>query len=214
MIRNILFDFDGTLADTAPGILATEVATFTKMGLPVPSEEAMRSGIGLPLGESLRKAGNLPDELIDEAVTTYRALFPIYEVGNVSVFPGVQQTLDELQARGIRMAIATSRGSNSLGVFLERFDMAKFFEDKVTATDKLPAKPAPDIVLTLLARMGISKEETLVVGDTTFDIGMGASAGCRTCAVTWGNHSAEMLQTASPTYMIDEISKILDLVSE
>lgn len=212
MIKNILFDFDGTLADTAPGILATQVATFTKMGIPVPTEAQMRSGIGLPLGESLRKAANLPDELIDEAVTTYRALFPIYEVGNVSVFPKVYETLEELKARGIRMAIATSRGSNSLGTFLERFDMARFFEDKVTATDKLPAKPAPDIVLALLDRMGISKDETLVIGDTIFDIGMGNAAGCRTCAVTWGNHSAELLQTASPTYTINDITQILDIL--
>lgn len=212
MIKNILFDFDGTLADTAPGIIATEVATFTKMGLPIPTEAAMRSGIGLPLGESLRTAANLPDELIDEAVTTYRALFPIYEVGNVSVFPGVHETLEELKARGIRMAIATSRGSNSLGVFLERFDMAKFFEDKVTASDNLPPKPEPDIVLTLLARMGIDKDETLVVGDTTFDIGMGSAAGCRTCAVTWGNHSAERLLTASPTHTIDRIDEILKIL--
>ena len=65
------------------------------------------------------------------------------------------------------------------------------------------------MVLALLARMDIEATETLVVGDTTFDIEMGNRAGCKTCAVTWGNHSRELLATVCPDLIIDELEEIL-----
>lgn len=211
-IKNILFDFDGTLADTAPGILTAEAETFRRMGLEVPSEERMRFGIGLPLGESLRQAVDLPADRIEEAMAIYRSLFSVYELGLTRIFPEVPETLEELRKRGLRMAIATSRGANSLGAILSRFDIGHYFETMTTATDNLPAKPAPDMVLALLERMDIAAEDTLVVGDTVYDIGMGANASCRTCAVTYGNHSRARLLESHPTFIIERFSQLLDIL--
>ena len=128
------------------------------------------------------------------------------------MFPEVAETIAELSQKGFRLAICTSRGRNSLESILSRYGLWECFETAVTATDKLPSKPAPDMVLTLLERMRLEKDEVFVVGDTTFDIGMGNNAGCRTIAVTYGNHSLEQLQAASPTHIISYFSEILSLV--
>ena len=208
MTKAILFDFDGTIADTAPGIVKTMEHTFKEMGLSVPSEEAMRATIGLRLDLALQQLGNLSDEDAAIAADTYRRLFPIYEVGYVSIFPGIKETLAELQQQGIRLAICTSRNAESLDMICEHHGIKDFFETRVTNNDHLAPKPAPDMVLALLNKMQLQKEDALVVGDTIFDIEMGNRAGCKTVAVTWGNHSRQQLIEAQPTFIIDSIEQI------
>jgi len=212
MIKAILFDFDGTLADTAPGIVKTMEQTFLRMGIKMPSEEEMKATIGLPLLTALQMLGNLNDEDAVVATNTYRELFPTFEVGYVSIFPKVKETLEQLHTQGIRMAIVTSRESMSLDMICEHHGIRTFFETRVTQSDHLTPKPAPDMVLTLLERMELTKEDVLVVGDTTFDIEMGNSAGCRTVAVTYGNHSRQKLSSVHPTVMIDGFDELLKLV--
>ena len=163
MIKNILFDFDGTLADTAQGIVETLRESFVRLGRPVPKEEEMVATIGRPLWKAFQTLGNM----------------------------------------------TTSRDRHSLDLILQNNGIDKYFETEVTVDDHLTPKPAPDMVLALLERMNIKADETLVVGDTTFDIEMGNRAGCGTCAVTWGNHSRELLLSACPDLIIDELAEIL-----
>lgn len=209
--KNILFDFDGTLANTVRGILITMQETFREMGVASPNEDAMTQTIGLPLRDALQTLGQLDEAQADEAAAIYRRLFPVYEVGNVTVFPGVIETLQELHQRGTRMAIVTSRDLPSLNLIMEPRGLMPYFEERLTGSDHITPKPAPDMVLTLLDRMNLRPEETLVVGDTTYDILMGNRAGCPTVAVTYGNHSRQQLLTASPTHVIDDIKEILQL---
>ena len=209
--KAILFDFDGTLADTAPGILMTMRETFKRMDIPVPDDDAMRATIGMLLEDALQLLGNLDDAGRERAAALYRELFPVYEVNFVKIFPEVKETLALLQSEGLRMAIVTSRGKRSLTVINDHNGLGGFFETMVTHDDNLTPKPAPDMVLALLQRMNLRKDEVLVVGDTTFDIEMGNSAGCHTCAVTYGNHSREKLSTVNPTFFIDRFSEIKKL---
>ena len=113
---------------------------------------------------------------------------------------------------GIELAIATSRSGSSLSVIMSTHGLDSFFICNTNAEDGYKGKPDPDMVLSLLAKTGHSADETLVVGDTTYDILMGSSAGCRTCAVTFGNHTREQLSTASPDWVIDRFSELNDIV--
>nr|AGS50326.1 hypothetical protein [uncultured bacterium Ele16D6] len=210
-IHNILFDFDGTLVDSAPGIVKTMEETFKRMNVAVPSEAEMRSTIGLPLGQALQRLGSLNDEDTKRATDLYRELFPVFEVGYVKVFEGVVPTLKALKEMGIRMAIVTSRDTMSLDLIADKRGLSPFFETRVTGADGFTPKPAPDMVDALLQRMDIPKEETLVVGDTTFDIEMGNSAGCATCAVTYGNHDLQQLQSVNPSFIINDFSQLLEI---
>lgn len=213
MIRAILFDFDGTLANTVRGILITMQETFRRMEVsPIPSNEAMAQTIGLPLRKALQQLGNFDEAQADKATATYRGLFPVYEIGNVTVFPQVEETLEKLKEKHIRMAIVTSRDLPSLNLIMEPRGLIPYFEERLNGSDGITPKPAPDMVLTLLDRMKLKPEEALVIGDTVFDIEMGNRAHCPTVAVTYGNHTREQLQEANPTYIIDSFEKILELI--
>lgn len=211
MLKAVIFDFDGTLADTAPAIVATMKQTFREMGLPEPEEELIKSTIGLPLEGCCRISGNLEESQVEVAASTYRRIFNDYAATHTKVYPGVVDTMNALAARGLRLAIATSRGPNSLDLVLRTNSIEVVFETRVTGHDGYAPKPAPDMVLVLLERMGLTPDEALVVGDTTFDIEMGNGAGCRTCAVTYGNHSREKLLTANPTCHIDSMPELMDI---
>lgn len=212
MIRAILFDFDGTLADTAPGIVKTMQETFRRMQLPIPDERDMRATIGLPLTQALQMLGQLNDEDALIATRLYKELFPTFEASDVSIFDGVRDTLARLRDHGLRLAIVTSRESVSLDMICEHHGIRDCFETRVTHSDHLPSKPAPDMVLALLDRMQLDRNEVLVVGDTTYDIEMGNRAGCRTVAVTYGNHTRQQLLSAHPTYMIDTFRQLTQFI--
>lgn len=207
MIKNYIFDFDGTLADTAGGIIKTMQETFKSFGFPTPSAEAVKNVIGLQLPGCMRGLG-VKEEMVDEVCAAYRKLFPEIAIDYVGIFPGVKETLTQLRNEGKLLAIATSRNEASLKMIMKRHGMEDYFEVIVSATDNLPSKPAPDMVLTIMERKGLKAEETMVIGDTTFDIGMGNNAGCHSVAVTYGNHTREQLMTAEPDFIIDSMKEL------
>lgn len=213
MPKAILFDFDGTLANTAPGIVLTMQKTFQEMCLPIPTDEEVRHTIGLPLKKCVQTLGQLSDKEAEEGTAIYRKLFPVYEIEHISIFPSVSETLSLLFSQGIRMAICTSRNKFSLDSILQRYALENYFETILTAdTHQLNPKPAPDMALVLMERLQVNASQTLVVGDTTFDIEMGNRAHCTTVAVTYGNHSRQQLLSANPTHIIDHFDQIVEIV--
>lgn len=208
----IFFDFDGTLADTAPGIVFTMIQVFRELGVAVPDETVMKGTIGLPLKQALQQAAALTDQEAVLADAAYRRLFLSCEAAKVEIFPQVTETLQWIKDQGIRMAIVTSRNAESLQVILQNHNIDGWYEAKVTNNDGLTPKPSPHMVQHLLDKMHLNADQVLVVGDTTFDIEMGNSAGCHTCAVTYGNHNGRQLRSANPTYMIDQFSQIKELL--
>ena len=209
--KAIFFDFDGTIADTVNGILATMTATFKELNLPVPPQDAMKSTIGMLLGDALQQLGNLDDTQRVLAVKTYQRLFREVELPNTRIFPGVSQTLQTLKSRGVKMAIVTSRGIESLRLILTQNNILEYFDELVTRDNGFKPKPAPDMVNYLLQKMNLAPSDVLVVGDTTFDIDMGTAAGCKTCAVTYGNHSAERLKASKCDWMVGRFEEIAEV---
>ena len=209
--KAIFFDFDGTIADTVNGILATMTATFKELNLPVPPQDAMKSTIGMLLGDALQQLGNLDDSQRVLAVKTYQRLFREVELPNTRIFPGVSQTLQTLKSRGVKMAIVTSRGIESLRLILTQNNILEYFDELVTRDNGFKPKPAPDMVNYLLQKMSLAPSDVLVVGDTTFDIDMGTAAGCKTCAVTYGNHSADRLATSKCDWMVGRFEEIANI---
>lgn len=212
MIRNIIFDFDGTLADTTQGIILCTQETLRVMGIHVATAERIRSTIGLPLRICFERGTDTPEERLDEAVVTYRRLFDGIAVPRTVLYDGVKQTLAALQARGLQLAIATSRSGASLQMLLSVLGIRDFFGELAATEAVKHPKPAPDLALLLLERLNARPEETLVIGDTVFDLRMGQAAGCSVCGVTYGNQTRSELTAASPDWLIDAFPALLDLV--
>ena len=212
MIRNLIFDFDGTLADTTRGIILCTQATLREMGLPVAADERIQATIGLPLRRCFELGTDTPEERLDEAVVTYRRLFDDIAVPCVTLFEGVPQTLQILRDRGLRLAIATSRSGASLEMLLRVLGIGEHFCELVATEAVEHPKPAPDLTLLLMERLGARPEETIVIGDTIFDLQMGQAAGCRVCGVTFGNQTRAELAAVRPDWIIDRFPQLLEIV--
>jgi len=208
----IIFDFDGTLADTQDGILATSREVLRLMGHENDIDEAaLISTIGLPLRENFTKGAGMSDEEADHAIEIYRKIFHQVAIPSIHLFPGVEETISALAERKIPMAVASSRGQQSLEILMKHTGLDRYIPTTLVFGVETAArpKPAPDMVYVILGKLGAKPEETLVVGDTTFDIEMGKAAGCYTCAVSYGNQSAGQLAGASPNYLLDDLRKLL-----
>ena len=127
-----------------------------------------------------------------------------------ALFPHVRETLAELYARGYILTVASSRSSASLREFLSDMGVIDYISLILGADDVARAKPDPEPVLQTLRTLKIPASETLVVGDMPVDILMGARAGARTCAVTYGNASAADLRAAGADVLIDDFAQLLD----
>ena len=207
----IIFDFDGTLADTRAGIIATAQEVLKTMGYPPADEDALAATIGLPLHQNFTKGAGLSEEEAARAAAIYREIFDRIAVPVISAFAGVEDVLSTLSLRGVPMAVASSRGQSSLDMLMKHLGFERFISsDRWFGLETVSRpKPAPDIVYVILGKLGVKPEETLVVGDTTFDIEMGKAAGCYTCGVSYGNQSADQLAGASPNYILDDLRKLL-----
>ena len=212
MIRNLIFDFDGTIADTNRGIILCTQATLREMGLPIASDGRIQATIGLPLRTCFERGTDTPGERLDEAVVTYRRLFDDVAVPHITLFEGVPQTLQALRDRGLRLSIATSRGIVSLRMLLSVLGIGEYFCELAYPEIVQNSKPAPDAALLLMERLGATPGETIVIGDTVFDLKMGQNAGCRVCGVSFGNQTRAELATVSPDWIIDRFPDLLDVV--
>lgn len=214
-MKNIILDFDGTIADTRQSIIATVGQTLEAMGLPQVNDADIQQLIGLPLRDIFVRAAQLSDEAqIAKAIAIYRSRYGEVCKHTVTLFPHVECTLAYLFKQGFNIGVASSKGKKALTELLERLSVAPYVKVVAGEEDVAHKKPAPDLVLSLLKRFGSTPDETLVVGDTTFDIQMGSAARCHTCGVTYGNHSEKVLRDAGADYIIHDFQEIIAIAQE
>ena len=213
MTQLIILDFDGTLADTQPLILSSLQRTIRELHLPPRTDEQCKSIIGLPLKECFTTLLGVDDATAERCADVYRRVFDEdNHPGTVTLFPHVLETLKALHDQGLLLAICSSRGRPTLEAFVEDFHLQELVAMVVSANDVQHAKPHPEPVQRILAALGVKPEEALMVGDASYDILMGARAGCRTCGVTYGNQSAVDLSEAGADYLIDNFADLLKIL--
>ena len=214
-IKLVIFDFDGTLADTKENIILTFQMTMKELGVEIKSRQECAATIGLTLEDAFKVL--YPGMAAEKYVLlrdTYRRIFKENRKILVpGLFPEVMETLEELRRRGYLMSIASSRLSPSLHSFLEDMKIAHLFEYAVGGDNVEHRKPAPDAVLQILRHYNLSAEEAFVVGDMPFDINMATNAGVKSCGVTWGNADAAQLKESGANYVIDKMSQLLEILN-
>ena len=202
-IRLVIFDFDGTLGDSQKLITDTMLATIERLNLPKRSREECARTIGLPLKECFSSIIPMSNEQAEECAKVYSEIFNVKNVpGVVKAFPGVVETLERLSSQGILMSIASSRSHRTLAKLMDELDLSKYITYLIAADDVVDKKPAAESVLKTLRHFNVEAHETLVVGDTEFDILMGRNAGTHTCGVTYGNGSRESLEAAGAEWIV------------
>ena len=204
MYKLIILDFDGTISDTNKIIIDTMQATLRELKLPMRSREECRKTIGLPLREGFRTMMPLTDDQNEDCFNTYNRIFDENNRNvEVEMFPGVKEAIKQWHNAGTIITLASSRGNASLTNFVEQMQLSKYISLILGAEDVEIAKPNPYPVLKTLKHFNIAPEDTLVVGDMSFDILMGKRAGCHTCAVTYGNGTEKELRAAGAEQIVD-----------
>ena len=225
-MKYIIFDFDGTIGDSQSLIVKTLQDTMRARKLEVKSEEACAKTIGLRLDEAFVSLFGMSDEEGMECAATYREIFlDNKKTMIVQPFPHVIETLRALHRQGFILGMASSRNHCSLDGYVKQMQLENIFSSIVAGDDVEHVKPAPDMVFMALGEMKGMKnpvtsaeagdvedmlDEVLVVGDMTFDVDMAHNAGCKACAVTYGNGTREQL--ASAEFIIDDFAELLELV--
>ncbi|MBQ4389110.1 MAG: HAD family hydrolase [Bacteroidales bacterium] len=214
MTRLLIFDFDGTLADTHELIIQTNQEAMRRMGFPVLEDLVISRTIGLPLEEGiLTMFPQLAREDLPAWVKTYRTIFDELKTKIIpGLFPHVKETLEALHARGYVLTVASSRLSLSLNDFLRDMGIAPFFSYVLGADNVSAAKPDPEPVLKTLRDLHFRADEALVVGDMPVDILMGKRAGAFTCGVTYGNSDREALKKAGANHVLDDFGRLPEII--
>ena len=212
-MKLIIFDFDGTLADTESLITQTMQKTIEALHLEPRSREQCRAMIGLPLKETFMRLIPMTDEMGDCCVDTYSQIFDRdNRPGVVRLFPHVADTLAALYAHGYTLTIATSRHRESLMEFLQGMQIDTYFRYIVTVNDVAQAKPHPDMVLQTMEHLNIAPADTLMVGDAVYDIQMGHNAGVHTCGVTYGKGTRADMVACQADHIIDDFGQLGSLL--
>jgi phosphoglycolate phosphatase len=211
-LKLVMFDMDGTLIDTAALISEHMATTFTGAGLPAPTPEQSRRVIGLSLPQAmLRLLGSddmvLANRLAEEYRGHYRASLVAAE-GREGLFPGARDVLDTLHGRpDTVLGIATGKGLQGVHRLLQLHGIAQHFTTLQTP-DHNPSKPHPGMMLRAIAEIGVEGHQTVIVGDTMFDIEMGKAAGTKTIGVTWGYHDPQELRDAGADMLVDSYADL------
>ena len=206
--KNLILDFDGTLADTQNSILETMKLVGSHFNIRNVDESHIKNLIGLPLKTTFEKALGLDETLLAEATHFYRSHYNQVAYETIDLFEGVKETLTMLHQQGIGLTVASSKGRESLVKILQKHQLDQLFAFIGGEEDANHKKPAPDIVNLIVNKFGWAREGCLVVGDTIFDIEMGQRAGVPTCGVTYGNNSYEQLKSQNPSHIIDTFTEL------
>lgn len=205
--RLLVFDWDGTLLDSASGITECIQLAAGDMSLPVPDRETASHVIGLGLHDSLRHAvPTLPESGYGEFIEHYRRHFVAREETMV-LFPGVPDLLQDLRARGHQLAVATGKSRKGLDRALAATGLGPLFV-ATRCGDETQPKPHPAMLLELLGELKSDAGWALMIGDTSHDLLMASNAGVDAVAVASGAHSAESLRALSPRACLPSVAEL------
>jgi phosphoglycolate phosphatase len=205
--RLLVFDWDGTLADSAAVIAAALRQACCDLGQPAPDERAARHVIGLGLADAMRHvAPSLPRERWAELALCYRSRY-LARDPEIPLFDGVREMLDELTAAGHLLAVATGKTRAGLAHALERQRIDHVFTATRCADESAP-KPSPDMLLDLMAMLDAAPGETLMIGDTTHDLRLARGAQVPAIAVTYGAHPASELARENSLATIHSVPEL------
>jgi len=212
-MKLVMFDMDGTLIDTEALITEHMATTFETAGLTPPTQAQSRRVIGLSLPMAIaRLLGNddvtpQAEELADIYRGHYRASL-VQSEGREGLFPGAREALDILASwPDTVLGVATGKGLAGVHRITQLHGIANLFSTHQTP-DHNPSKPHPGMMLRAMDETGADKSETVMIGDTTFDIEMGKAAGAKAIGVTWGYHEGNELLASGADMLVNSFADL------
>ena len=211
MTKALLFDFDGTLLDTNELIIQTFMHVLNKRFPGQYEPKDCVKFIGPSLTETFTDIA--PNE-VEELIKEYREWNHIHHDELVKEYEGVVETLEKLKEMGLRLVIVSTKRRETIARGLDIMGAAHLFEFVIGIDDVTHVKPDPEPILLAIKKLGVAKEEVIMIGDNSHDILGGKNAGVRTAGVAWALKGRDFLQQFNPDYMLEHMSDLISIVKE
>jgi phosphoglycolate phosphatase len=209
----ILFDLDGTITDSAPGITGTLVDTFVELGRPVPTPAELLAYVGPPLLDAFRALGGMTVDEAQAALVVYRRRYNAGGLFDSSVYPGVPEVLARIAEAGVPLSLATSKPESAARRILEHYGLSQYFTVICGASEDEVRSAKADVVeeaLRRLRELDVDLSAPVMVGDREHDVHGAAAHGVPTIMVEWGYGSpAEAAGTVAVVSEADELATLL-----
>jgi len=219
VIRAALVDLDGTLLDTAPDIAAAANATLAELGLERLAAGEVRDFIGKGIAELVRRClvaarGTPPAEsLYEEALARFALHYERLNGSSSTPYPGAEQGLAAMKARGLRLACVTNKASRYTDPLLASSGLVSYFDEVVTSDRVGKRKPDPEPFLFACRALGVSPPEATVIGDSANDAAGGRAAGCRVLLVPYGYREGQDVRGIECDGIVDSLLDAAELLS-
>lgn len=207
-MTNLLFDLDGTLVDSSPGVLNAFRHAFSELDIPCPDKKELMTLIGPPLTVTFEKMFDTPDE-VDRAIKVFRQFYNSQGVHQASVYTDVQETLAELQAAGHKLFVTTSKNQPMADLMIDEQGLSTYFTAVYGATETRHHKA--DVIQACLQDHQLDPEDTFIIGDTRFDMVGGRETGIKGIFADWGYGQVTDLQGCHPHAIIKKPYQLLHL---
>ena len=204
----LVFDWDGTLMDSEAQIVAAMNAAIADLNLEPLPHRTISNIIGLGLHEAINTL--LPGrdaQFYAQLTARYRQHFLFSEIAQAPLFNGAEQTLRRLHADGFMLAVATGKGRQGLNRVLTDTGLTELFHASRCA-DETSSKPHPQMLLEIMEQLDVTADETLMIGDTEYDLQMARNAGVASIGVSYGVHDDERLLQLEPLVLLHDIATL------
>jgi phosphoglycolate phosphatase len=208
-----IFDFDGTLVDSAPGIVDVMRQIGLEYELPAPVLEEWQQLIGVPLERQMQVLfPERQESFREDVLNRYRAVYNTSAIELCPPFPGLSAILERLKSSGVKVSIVTAKRKHLVERIVNYYALAKYFGLIIGAQEVVNHKPHPEAVYITAKHFSLSLDEIIVIGDSIYDLDMARNAGVASVGVTTGIHSEDILATAEPNCIVSRLDDVLPVI--
>ncbi|MFL2821217.1 MAG: HAD family hydrolase [Candidatus Puniceispirillales bacterium] len=212
----VLFDYDGTIVDSAKMIVKGAIEAFRMCGLPDPDPNKVRENIGKPLAIALDayapKGYEVNPEMISNAYRKWYAEQGRLGLQDEPLYPGMVELIHDLKSnKEFNIGVATNKSRIALNNGLKKHNLKEVFDITLTMEEAKP-KPDPDMAIQAMSKLNVEKKSTIIVGDTINDIGLGVNAGINSIGVAWGYNSIEMLKNEGADFIVKDSKELFETI--
>lgn len=207
-MRHVCFDLDGTLIDSYMSIYKATIKTLEVLKIPGSfSNEDFYNRIGLHFLDIFNDL-KIPVTDVEHFINIYKSFYFDF-IDDSEPYPGVTEVLEYLRKKEIHVSLLTTKGQDQADKIIDHFYLRKYFSHVMGRRIGIPIKPSPEPLLMICSDLHVLPGESIIVGDTELDIRCGMGANVKTCSVTYGYRSKDVLEKENPDYIIDKITELI-----
>ncbi|MBK7748740.1 MAG: HAD family hydrolase [Candidatus Obscuribacter sp.] len=213
MYKLAIFDFDGTLVDSTPGIIDVMRDVVKEYNFDEEIIEEWQHLVGVPLPKQMEIIFPDNDAAFHlEVANRYRAIYDTKAIEICPPFPHMADLLKNLKNAGVVVTIASSKRSNLVQVVIDHHNLNEYFAMVVGAQEVTNHKPHPESVHITVEKLAMTHDDAVVIGDSIFDLDMAKNAGVDAIGVTTGVHTKAMLERSAPTHIVSDLQEVERLI--